>query len=231
VLFDLFHTLILMRPGGERGPRIWDALGVERGAWERTFFDDVEGRALGAVRDPVEAVRMVAHRVDPSIPMERIRVSAEQRQRRFRDAFVNVRPGVLTGLGRLREAGVRIGLVSNASWEEIEHWDESPLAPLFDHVVFSCAVGVAKPDAGIYSAALRGLEVDAAEAWFVGDGGSDEHRGAQAVGMRPILLLHFLRRVWQERIGERSQHADLVLEDVEAVADAALNGDEERAGS
>jgi putative hydrolase of the HAD superfamily len=92
-------------------------------------------------------------------------------------------------------------------------------------------VGIAKPDAGIYRAALSGLDVDAADAWFVGDGGSNELSGARAVGMRSVLLLHLLRRVWPEHIDERSHHADLVLEDVEAVADAALNGGEGRAGS
>ncbi len=222
VLFDLFHTLIALRPGGALGPPTWQALGVSRAAYEQSFFTDHDGRATGAVRDAVESLRLVAHRIDPSIPLERIRSAAEARARRFAHAFENVAPGVLAGLARLRAAGVRTALVSNASWEEIGWFDGSALAPLFDAAVFSCDAGVAKPDPAIYITALRAVGVPPEHAWFVGDGGSDEHRGARAVGMRPVLVLHLLREVWPDRIDERARHADLVLEDIEAVADAAL---------
>jgi len=222
VLFDLFHTLVCLRPGGDRGEPTWKALGLDRRAWEESFFTDHDGRATGQVRDPVESVRLVAHRIDPTIPMERIRAAAELRLRRFEDAFLNVEPGVLRGLRRLRAAGVRTGLVSNASWEEVTHWERSPLAACFDAAAFSCAVGIAKPDPAIYEHVLAALDVEARDAWFVGDGGSDEHRGARAVGLRPVLVRHLLRRVWPEHVEERSRHADLVLEDIEDVADAVV---------
>ena len=220
VLFDLFHTLLCLRPGGDLDEPTWQALGLSQRAWEESFFQDHDGRATGRVRDAVESVRLVAHRIDATIPLERIRAAAAQRARRFEEAFRDVEPGVLRGLARLRDAGVRLGLVSNASWEEIEHWERSPLASYFEEAVFSCAVGVAKPDAAIYEHALGRMRVDAADAWFVGDGGSDEHRGARAVGMRPVLVLHLLRRVWPEQVAARARHADLVLEDIEDVAAA-----------
>jgi putative hydrolase of the HAD superfamily len=220
VLFDLFHTLICLRPGGDRGEPTWKALGLDKKAWEHSFFTDHDGRATGSVRDAVESIRLVAHRIDPSIPMERIRVAAEQRARRFQDAFLNVDPGVLRGLERLQAAGVRMGLVSNASWEEVGHWEDSPLSPFFETAAFSCAVGIAKPDAGIYEHVLDQMDVAPEDAWFVGDGGSDEHHGARAVGLRPVLVRHLLRRVWPEYLETRAAHADLVLEDIEDVAAA-----------
>lgn len=222
VLFDLFHTLISLRPGGDRGEPTWKALGLSKAAWEESFFTNHDGRATGAVRDPVESIRLVAHRIDPTIPLDRIRQAAELRARRFEDAFLKVEPGVLRGLARLRAAGVRLGLVSNASWEEIDHWERSPLAPHFEVAAFSCAVGIAKPDAGIYEHVLQRMGVPASAAWFVGDGGSDEHRGARAVGLRPVLVRHLARRVWPEHLVARAQHADLVVEDIEDVAAAAL---------
>lgn len=220
VLFDLFHTLICLRPGGGRGRPTWETLGLPRAEWTQSFFTDHDGRATGQVRDPVESLRLVAHRIDPSVPMERIRTAAAERALRFEDAFRNVDPGVVRGLVRLRAAGVRMGLVSNASWEEIGHWASSPLAPFFDVATFSCEVGVAKPDPGIYLHVLQRMGVEASDAWFVGDGGSDEHRGARDVGMHAVLVLHLLRRVWPEHIAQRTAQADRVLEDIEDVAGA-----------
>ncbi len=226
VLFDLFHTLVCLRPGivggVDRGEPTWKALGVDRDAWESSFFSDHDGRAVGRVKDAVESVRLVAHRIDPTIPLERIRRVAAQRERRFEDALLSVHPGVLRGLRRLRAAGVRTGLVSNASWEEVRHWDRSPLAALMETATFSCAAGVAKPDAAIYERALTALGVTARDTWFVGDGGSDEHRGARAVGMTHVLVLHLLRRVWPDRIEERAAHAAHVFENIEDVAEAAI---------
>ncbi len=222
VLFDLFHTLIVLRPGGDRGEPTWRALGLDRDAWNRSFFSEDDGRATGQVRGAVESLRLVAHRIDPSVPMERIEAAAAARERRFEDAFMNVAPEIVAGVARLHAADIRLGLVSNASWDEIGHWERSPLAPYFHDAVFSCAAGVAKPEPSIYRLAMESLDVPAEDAWFVGDGGSDEHRGAAAVGLHPVLVLQLLRQVWPEKIAARRGHARLVLESIGDVADAAL---------
>ena len=69
-----------------------------------------------------------------------------------------------------------------------EIWDETPFRGLFDSTVFSCAVGLRKPDPRIYRLACEELEVEPAEALFVGDGANDELAGAEAVGMRAVLV-------------------------------------------
>jgi putative hydrolase of the HAD superfamily len=45
-----------------------------------------------------------------------------------------------------------------------------------------------KPDLRIYELACAQLEVDPSECLFVGDGANDELRGAERVGMTPVLV-------------------------------------------
>jgi len=47
---------------------------------------------------------------------------------------------------------------------------------------------------------LHRLGITAAEAVFVGDGGSNELRGAREVGMRSILFSGVIAHLWPERI-------------------------------
>src|SRR5262245_22002267 len=150
VLFDLFHTLVQVQPSPDTGAHTWFDLGIPQETWERVLFEDRPGRGVGRVRDPVEGMRLLAHQVDPAIPMATIERTARRRMERFDRTLVDAEPRVVGALARLRGAGVRIALVSNAGFDEIGAWPRSPLAPHFDATVFSCAVGVAKPDAGIY---------------------------------------------------------------------------------
>jgi len=80
--------------------------------------------------------------------------------------------------------------------------------------VFSYKLGIRKPDARIYKHALDAIGVDPSEALFVGDGGSDEHRGARAVGMKAILVTRLFGIYFPDKIAERRPHADWEFDDV-----------------
>jgi putative hydrolase of the HAD superfamily len=67
-------------------------------------------------------------------------------------------------------------------------WRELPLAPYVDEALFSCQVGLRKPEAEIYRLACRRLGVAPSESLFVGDGSYGELSGAAAVGMRAVLI-------------------------------------------
>jgi putative hydrolase of the HAD superfamily len=82
----------------------------------------------------------------------------------------------------LRGKGVATALVSNCAENTGPLLRELGLSQLVDTVVLSCEVGAAKPEAGIYQAALSRLHIGAGEALFV----DDQHaycRGASALGI------------------------------------------------
>jgi putative hydrolase of the HAD superfamily len=60
--------------------------------------------------------------------------------------------------------------------------------------VWSFEVGLAKPDPEIYIEAIRRLQVDVSETWFIGDGMHEELSGAERAGLRAFRALWFLRR-------------------------------------
>lgn len=222
VLFDLFHTLASVPPPALAGEvPVSEILGVSSQDWHRLYYEeDVLGRCLGKVHDSVEAMRRVTHALDPTVDEARILAAVESRRRRFELGLVAIEPATLRALDRLRAAGIRIGLVSDAGADDVESWERSPLRTRLDATVFSYQLGFRKPDPRIYKHGLQALEVRPEDTVFVGDGGSDEHRGARAVGMRSVLVTRLVRRWWPERIEERRAHADWEFDDVAAFVDA-----------
>lgn len=187
VCFDLFHTLVDVGAVPEHiGRYTADVLGIDHARWNAACFGD--GHEIRRPTDHFEVLRTLAHGIDPGLPLERIRMAAEQRQRRFDHALCEVPASTLEVLAALRRRGLRLALVSNASTGEVRAWSRSPLARHFDAAVFSCECGHAKPEPGIYRLAADRLGVEPHRCWFVGDGGSDEHAGAARVGMVPVLM-------------------------------------------
>ncbi|WP_232020290.1 HAD family hydrolase [Sulfuriflexus mobilis] len=191
VCFDLFHTLVdVGRSPGTPGRYTADILGLDREDWNRVCFSSAH--EICQATDYREVVRQLAHSLDPTIPQALLHEAADERKARFDYTLRHVEAGVLEHLWRLRGRGLKLALISNASTGEVDAWPDSPLADCFDTTVFSCHCGHAKPDAAIYQQALRQLAVQPAEAAFVGDGGSQEHAGASALGMHSVLLTHFV---------------------------------------
>jgi putative hydrolase of the HAD superfamily len=96
--------------------------------------------------------------------------------------------GVVETMSELRERGLRTGLISSCTEDVALVWAESRFAPLFDVAVLSATAGCMKPDRRIYERACAELGVEPGECLFVGDGANDELRGAQDVGMTPVLI-------------------------------------------
>ena len=192
ICFDLFNTLVCVgQVPAHVGPTTAELLGVDVEVWRDACFG--EHHDICRPTDATDNLRRLAHSINPRIPEATIQMAVQVRQRRFDYALQQVDAAVLQALGELRQSGMRLALVSNASTAEVQFWSASPLASLFDTAVFSCHCGSMKPEPGIYLRALKALALPPQTCLFVGDGGSNEHHGAHAVGMKPVLLRRYLQ--------------------------------------
>lgn len=95
---------------------------------------------------------------------------------------------VLPTLSRLRQRGVRLGIISN--------WDERlrpllrglGLADWFASIVVSCEAGVTKPDARLFHRAAAELGVPPAELLHVGDDAERDVAGGRAAGCQVMQV-------------------------------------------
>ena len=95
---------------------------------------------------------------------------------------------VLTGL---RERGLRTGLLSNTHWPRglHERWlADAGLLELLDVRLYTSDMTHMKPHPRAFGALLDAVGVAPQHAVFVGDRPRDDISGAQAVGMRTVLL-------------------------------------------
>jgi putative hydrolase of the HAD superfamily len=93
---------------------------------------------------------------------------------------------VLPAFADLRDRGVKLGLVSNTGRDLALFIAHHGLD--VDAAVSSGAHGKTKPHPTIFLAALKQLDVRPAEAVMVGDSIEDDVEGAEAAGLRGILL-------------------------------------------
>jgi len=192
ICFDLFNTLVSVGSVPlSVGRTTADVLGVDARAWNHACFS--EHHEICSPTNHVDVIRTLAHQLDPEIPLGVIEDATRQRQARFDYALTHhVHPAVVNTLEQLRHRGYGLALISNASTAEVSAWPDSPLRPLFDLSIFSCDVGLKKPDPQIYHHTAKQLGVSTQACLFVGDGGSNEHQGAHHSGMAPVWLTQHL---------------------------------------
>jgi HAD superfamily hydrolase (TIGR01549 family) len=91
-------------------------------------------------------------------------------------------------LARLRQAGLKLGVVSNSDGRVEQALQAAGLRQYFDVVIDSALIGVEKPDPRIFHAALDALGVAPEEALYVGDLYEVDVLGARAAGLDAVLL-------------------------------------------
>ncbi len=108
-----------------------------------------------------------------------------------RDSGTGLRSGARELLVELRGRGYRLGVISN-TLQPGPIMDQALVGRgLFDLLevrVYSSVVGVAKPHPLIFRTALEALGVPAGQAVYVGDRLRTDVAGAQAVGMKAVLI-------------------------------------------
>lgn len=235
VLFDLGNTLAAYYHASDFGPILTEAISAvrdelsRRGKCELALEAAVaaavmENREAADYRfmpltDRLERIFRVSLAADPAL--------ADTVCERFLApifAVGRVYDDVLPALTRLRDAGMRTAIVSNAPWgSPPQLWRRElrrlGLADTVDAVVFCGDVGWRKPAPDIFHHALRKLGCRAAECAFIGDDLRWDIEGSAAVGIRPILIDRDGRHPSYE--GERVADLDRLLPLLETRASSA----------
>jgi putative hydrolase of the HAD superfamily len=188
VIFDLFGTLTGFETLRDAQAAVLaDVLDVpvdELTVQLRETYDERARGVLGDVRDQIVAL---ARQIGSS-PSEGVLDRAVEVRMQGQWAVMQPRPGAIEVLAELRARGLKIGVLSDCTNEVPILWPASVYASLVDAAVFSCVLGVRKPDQRTYAAVLTELRVRPDDCFYVGDGGSSELSGARKAGLRPILL-------------------------------------------
>lgn len=192
MLVDSFGTLVAME---QPHVRLAELLGVREDEAAAAFRAEIsyyvehhlEGRddaSLERLRD--ECARVLhdalppaaAARVDHALVRQAMLDSI-----RF-DAFADS----ATALQGFRAGGLRVVVASNWDCSLPEVLARARLLHLVDGVMASATAGAAKPDSGLFEAALELAGCDASEAIHVGDSLENDVAGAVAAGIAPVLV-------------------------------------------
>ena len=184
------HIATLLPP--REGAAPWQAeellLAVHDWVDERVAANEASGslREIDVVAAHLDAYAALGVAIDPSQLDEATRLEQEAWWK-----GVHLTPGATETLATLRQAGMRLGICSNAAYRpELMHaqLEHAGIAALVDSAVFSSEVGWRKPSPHIFDAALRALGAEPATTVMVGDSVRADIAGAHGAGMRAIRV-------------------------------------------
>jgi len=218
VFFDLFFTLVVPKYNELRNEN--DVLGITKDEWESYAEDDelYLKRATSKSINPKQIIEDILNKMKIDVSECTKKQILKLREDRLKNSLINVDPTILNVLLDIKNSGKKLCLISNADIIDVKYWDKSPLHNLFDATIFSYEVGYLKPQKEIYKIALKRMEVNPKNSVFIGDGGSDELKGAKELGIRTILTGHLLKREIKPH-NEIKKFADYHIEDFKDLID------------
>ncbi|BCZ46034.1 hypothetical protein psyc5s11_21010 [Clostridium gelidum] len=216
IFFDLFFTLITPQYNDVRNEN--DVLGITKEEWEK-YAEDNElylDRATGREKNPQKIIESIVGKIDIKVSEGQKKEILELRKERFKKSIIDVDITIIDVLLDIKKKGKKLCLISNADIIDVMNWKESPLNDLFDDTIFSYEVGYLKPQNEIYEIALKKMNTIPQKCIFVGDGGSDELKGAKELGMKTIQTGCLLKKETKEH-NVIKNFADYYIEDFKEI--------------
>jgi putative hydrolase of the HAD superfamily len=102
--------------------------------------------------------------------------------------WMNLNPAMQAWIPKIKQAGFRLGILSNMGDGVLDYMrPRFPWLAHFDHLTWSCELGVVKPDPAIYLHTVKKLNVSPDRALFI-DNLQKNIVGAEAVGLHAALF-------------------------------------------
>ena len=192
VIFDMFGTIIPDIDGSpyrEIARRMADALSVPQDDFVEMWFSLSYERNAGIFETVQDNIRYICEKLEWPADVADITRAHEIRYEFVQKTMLSPRDGAPETIRKLKESGLKVGLLSDCSPTEPVIWRDTLFVPLFDATVFSALANCKKPDPRIFEMAVEALGVEPADCVYVGNGGSNELEGAFKAGMLPVLIL------------------------------------------
>jgi putative hydrolase of the HAD superfamily len=186
VLLDLYDTLAWTEWPTMRA-ELEDRFGLGEAALLRAFTTTREARSTGAFGSAEGDLAAILEAAGVPSEPELVHELNEARVKAFADNGVHLWKDSIPTMRELRARGLRTAIVSNCDHATRPIVDDLGLEHEADAIVLSFEVGVAKPDPGIYRAALEAVGAGPEEAVFVDDQ-AWYCEGAEALGIRSFLI-------------------------------------------
>jgi len=162
IIFDFGRVISAQKPAS-LFRRYEQDLGLPQGKLNRIMFDSDIWHEVLVGRSTINDYWLT---IGPVLGLDTDEAILAFRQRYHADEAIN--GGVLDVLRRLEE-GYKLAVLSNAP-AGLSRWlADWQILDLFDHVVCSGEVGLAKPDPAIFRLALERLSVEPQQAVFIDD--------------------------------------------------------------
>lgn len=187
VLIDLYDTLAWTDWPTMRA-ELEERFGISELELLRAFTTTREARSIGAYGSAEGDLEAVLEAAGVRANADLVHELNEARARALAENGVHLWNDSIRTLRELRGRGIRTAVVSNCDHATRPIVDDLGLEREVDAIVLSFEVGVAKPDAGIYRAALDALGARPEEAVFVDDQAA-YCEGAEALGIRSLLIV------------------------------------------
>ena len=191
VIFDLYGTLVKQPSMDGRRSLLAEmaaAMDIPLDAFVGVWMEGFWERQIGVYGTEEGHLEHIAGRVGVAPDPQRVAHAAEVALTFDRESLEATRSDTVDTLQALKDAGLRLALLSNCGVGIPKVWAESSMAPFIDVPVFSSTARLKKPDPRIYQLALRDLGAAPQDTLYVADGMDDELTGARNVGIAPILL-------------------------------------------
>jgi putative hydrolase of the HAD superfamily len=185
ILVDALGTLIELEPpwshlaptlGVPDDERLRAAVRAEMSYYKAHSHEGRDATSLADLRE--RCARLLSDELGRAVSVEQMMSAI-----RFRPY-----PDAAPTLAALRERGVRLICVSNWDCSLTDVLARSGLGALLDGVVTSAEAGARKPDPEIFAPALAIAGCTPQEALHVGDTREEDLDGAQAAGIRALLI-------------------------------------------
>ncbi len=215
-IFDLYGTLVDIHTE-ESDPVVWEKLALFYGYYDALYEPkELQEAYVRLVKEKETALKKTleedphyAHEASPEIEitevfaklfsdkwekalphdLEQLAMHAGQFFRVLSTEYVRVYPGTEEMLRKLKEAGKKVYLLSNAQRIFTEYEMHTlGIAKYFDDIFISSDYKTKKPDRRFYDLLIEKHAIDVTTSLFVGNDSSTDIKGASEVGMASFYV-------------------------------------------